>query len=1704
MSLANNTEQVEEIEYEIVDEARPSFWERYRTPFLLAVILTVAAFFRFFDRNFDQGTSQHPDEIAIVGATLGLQWPSSFDQVFNPGASPLNLRASARYPWGALPVYISRAAAWVADQAVQVVNPSHNNFYIRDYWGAQMVGRTMASIFDLITILLVFLIARRLYSTRTALIAAALVALAVTHIQIAHFYITEPFLVAFMMAGLYFSVVLMQKPSWWAAAGAGLFVGLSVASKVTSALVFLMVIAAVVLRAAYRKRSRKLGADLDDPVGVVPASATERSFTFGQHFRRGLRYVLIAALFSLVGFSLTEPYALWQFDYAKIVPAQGQTFQDSVKDFLMSNPWGQVIVEEAAHQSGESDVPYTRQYVGTVPVLFHFEQLIFWGVGVVPGLIMLAGLLLALWLALKRRPAELMLLSFAIPYFLTILIGETKWMRYMLPLVPVFAIMAAAFLERGARWAAQRWPRTEGERGFTVRGLQRSFFPVLTVASLTFALLWSIAFLNIYTHEHTRVRANQWANANLPAGASISHEGWDRDLPGLVGFRTGDEYIFNLYDDRAFDDEFNYIKDLMSKVDVISLTSNRLYGSIPRLPWRYPVQIRFYQLLFAEKLGYVRVHTEHITPEIFGIKFDDQLADESFTVYDHPRVDLFQKVSTLTEDQLRTLFSPALNFPMEEYSATRHSTVYGDKSLMYDEPLSAQPEVGDYAWNPLAQEDTQWIGVALWLLAVYLLGFAAMPIVFTVMRRLPDRGYAFAKLAGLLVVSWIVWLLASARLVPFTFWSVLFALVLLSAFSLLLWRLGARFEIRDFIRRKRNLIIFYEGLFLLAFVLMLFIRMLNPDVWHTVFGGEKTMEFGFLNSTLRSPWMPPADPFFAGGYVNYYYHGQFIIACLIKLVGIDPAIAFNLGLTVIYALTFIAAASIVYNLVAWSRARRGSIHEVSRVGMAFGLLGGVLMMVIGNLSSIVMWIMVVFPGTAAGLLDLGRNLGLNTEGFTRPFTEFYFWPPSRVIPFTINEFPFWSFLYGDLHPHLIDMPFTLMATALAVNIALAGRYIPSLASAGAGWFADLRARALSALQWMWGHGWAGLLTFALTALTLGGLFVTNSWDFPTFVGLLGGAAFVALLLSRKAAPTDPDGRVLETVAPDKPLGLRGALTFTLAAFASVGVAALVAVLAYLPFFLNFKAFFTKLSFLVDGGLIPGTNFIMRRTTIWEFLAAWGIFMFIALSYLAVRLWNFPWRAALADLLGIVPGPQEPARQPSVATAGAITYEPSPEREQGLLVPLRRRRFALTPALSGATGSAQPSATVYFRTENRAEESAEEALQLSPEVPDSIAPVDTLPAHLPGEDTAGEDTGDGDHAHATIDAGPNGDSLVPLIGAREPDGVEDAEVASAPLEAYVYPGEQDVQAQPVMPNWVADAHIEDQRQRVVMPRPASYQPGVIPLWSGFAILAGTAAVTALQIATGQPVLALLIAIIGGLMGTLLSTTRSAAALAGGLVFVVGLIVVLGVEVVYLGDHNAGGEYYRMNTVFKFYVQAWMLIALGSAVAIYYILYGLRDRTEPGPQAGSLREDADIPPAEPLDFAALPSTPEIDSDLLHPNGATSTDNGHELDQPTVPLRAIHPTTNWLVWSTEEIAATDLPTTVLPEAADEQEPEQFAGTSAVHIEESIPPLVTRRLQSLAEPAILEEVSPPTTQETVEQPAARPEDLLTLKWTAGRAAWA
>ena len=144
-----------------------------------------------------------------------------------------------------------------------------------------------------------------------------------------------------------------------------------------------------------------------------------------------------------------------------------------------------------------------------------------------------------------------------------------------------------------------------------------------------------------------------------------------------------------------------------------------------------------------------------------------------------------------------------------------------------------------------------------------------------------------------------MWLLASLQWVSFSPRSIALAALILAALSAIVLTYR-RDYILGFLRRRWSLILIGELVFLAAFFAFLGLRMANPDLWHPFRGGEKPMDFAYLNAVARSTTVPPYDPWFAGGFLNYYYFGQFIVATLIKATGILPEVAYNLAVPLLF------------------------------------------------------------------------------------------------------------------------------------------------------------------------------------------------------------------------------------------------------------------------------------------------------------------------------------------------------------------------------------------------------------------------------------------------------------------------------------------------------------------------------------------------------------------------------------------------------------------------------------------------------------------------------------------------------------------------------------------------------------------------------------------------------------------------------------
>ena len=462
--------------------------------------------------------------------------------------------------------------------------------------------------------------------------------------------------------------------------------------------------------------------------------------------------------------------------------------------------------------------------------------------------------------------------------------------------------------------------------------------------------------------------------------------------------------------------------------------------------------------------------------------------------------------------------------------------------------------------------------VATWWLIAELLGIIALPLTLSLFKNLPDRGYGLSKALGLLLVSYLFWL-AGLSVLPNSRLTIILVMLLLALVSGLVLRRKHQ-EIRDFLRENRSLIIVSELLFAGLFILWAVMRSHNPEIHDT----EKPMDFALLNGILRSPSFPPHDPWLSGHFMSYYYFGYLMSAVLIKFSGVASSIGFNLSLAFFMAITGSVVFSLVYNLV---KLCRGS----TRAGLGFGLVGVALLLFVGNLEGS----FELAYAHGAGSTDFWHWLGI--EGLSKPYHSphwypdqfWWWWRATRVIgthgaDYTITEFPFFSYLLGDLHAHLMALPFGLMTLALGLNI------LASKEALGLGWLRK------------------NLPCYLLMVVCLGAIGFLHTWDLPTYLLLFLAVMLLQIYLRRGLSQPR---QWVEWLA--------------LAAIALVGV-----FLFYLPYYLNIE------SGIKGIGLWRGPDSRLVHFTI-----IWGMFLFAGVS-LALFWLRRSWRSvSWVELGGIV-------------------------------------------------------------------------------------------------------------------------------------------------------------------------------------------------------------------------------------------------------------------------------------------------------------------------------------------------------------------------------------------------------------------------------------------------------------------------------------
>ncbi|MDX2079063.1 MAG: DUF2298 domain-containing protein [bacterium] len=763
------------------------------------------------------------------------------------------------------------------------------------------------------------------------------------------------------------------------------------------------------------------------------------------------------------------------------------------------------------------------------------------------------------------------------------------------------------------------------------------------------------------------------AVCELPLGMTLADDLWagmfGRDNCQRVSIWNDQIHVHNL--DIAAEDipeKRDRWEVMLDQSDYIYINSNRRYDSQSRLPVRYPLTMRYYEALFSGELGFELVATFQETFELGPIKISDQYlptynaprwlneyeAEEAFTVYDHPVIFLFKKRPDYSSEQMRAIMQSVVLTRTDSIlggyvdptlvNITTVSSLQADKapSNLMLTPEMEQIQQSGGTWLERFNPDSfinsnQLVTMVVWWLTIMVFGFITFPILFAVFPALADRGYGFSKIIGIVLTAWIAWALGTLRFLTWSSAGLFVILLVLAGFSAwVTWRVRATFF--PFIRARWKMLLWMDILALALFIAFVGVRLSNPDLWHPQFGGEKPMDFAYFNAVLRSTIFPAYDPWFGGGYLNYYYFGFVIAGVPTLLLGVVPSVAYNLIIPMLFSVTGMGAFSVAFNVVSSWKITEKTVDEDGQLVPVMqddkpkrrplgnpwvaGIMALMMAVVFGNLDN-----GRVFLGALANaggykqaqgmfvveleqeyydtygqypdfltklricqdaqilrdqapltdqigyeLNSISSLLTSIPSGFLSALSggqvyisgERWFWAPTRTITEipcqadgAINEMPYFTFLYGDLHAHMVSMPLMLFAMLFVfAEIMHAGR--------------DKRA---------W---WMQFGAIFLGALVIGLFTATNTWETPTFTifGVLG-LGYAWWLNWGKISRWSLWNLLLR-----------------------VGGFLIIAVVVALPFSWWFSSALTEFK-VWDG----------RKTPLWAYLSIHGLFLFVIVSLL---------------------------------------------------------------------------------------------------------------------------------------------------------------------------------------------------------------------------------------------------------------------------------------------------------------------------------------------------------------------------------------------------------------------------------------------------------------------------------------------------------
>ena len=458
--------------------------------------------------------------------------------------------------------------------------------------------------------------------------------------------------------------------------------------------------------------------------------------------------------------------------------------------------------------------------------------------------------------------------------------------------------------------------------------------------------------------------------------------------------------------------------------------------------------------------------------------------------------------------------------------------------------------------------------VLVWLATVEIIGLTAFPLAFFLFPKLQDRGYGLSKALGILLIGYAAWILSVTHLVPSIPTTLgIFVVVMAAASAILIYRRGE--EMLDFIKRRWRLIAVTELIFLVVFIAWTLFRAYDPAIDHT----EQPMDFAFLNASINSTFGQPEDPWLRGESVSYYYFGYWMMGAVSQISGVASNLSYNLSLALIPALASAGIFSLVFTLVRSDGAGMG-------LGIVGGVASGFVLGIVSNLAGVLEFMRANAIGSQ-GFYDWIAIEGLDgpAESPTESWypEEFWWWfrvtrivntfVDGRGIDYTIQEFPFFSFMLGDLHPHVSAIPFAILFTGFVLSFFMSDMLD----------FRRMRIR--------------DFISVIAMGVSLGGLAFTSMWDLPTYAMLLVGVAAI------KAYPSQDSSGF-------------GYVRRAALAIAQVPLAViLLAVILYLPYYLSFTS-----SVQGIGASITPTRYV-------HLLVVWGVPMALVAPFIIGSFWQ---------------------------------------------------------------------------------------------------------------------------------------------------------------------------------------------------------------------------------------------------------------------------------------------------------------------------------------------------------------------------------------------------------------------------------------------------------------------------------------------------